>query len=88
MKALIRDISIFLDSLNISHSLHCSKSSYYINVVGVVKLKQIRFSNHEGHKTSRNSWEVRSDRCTQRQSKVFNHRDIKLMKSLLLLQVN
>ena len=88
MKDLIKDICIFLDSLNISYSLHDSKSSVYIRIVGVIKVKQIRFSNHEGRKTSRNSWEVRSDRETKRQSKIFNYRDIKLMKTLLSLKIN
>ena len=88
MGKLIKDVSKFLDLLGISHSLHLSKASSYIRVNGVAKLKQIRFSNHEGHKTSRTSWEVRSDRCTQRKINIFSPRDIALMKSLISLQIN
>ena len=88
MVKLIKDVSKFLDLLGIAHSLHFSKASSYIKVDGVAKLKQIRFSDHEGRKTSRNSWEVRSDRCTQRQNNIFSHLDINLMKSLMSLKIS
>ena len=88
MRDSINNISMFLDSLNICYLLHKPENSVYIKLIDVIGVKQIRFSNHEGRKTSRNSWEVRSDRETKRQNKIFNCRDIKLMKSLLSLKFN
>ena len=84
MKLLIHDMSLFLNSLDICYIIHISKKSTYIKVLGVAKLKQIRFSDHEGRKTSKHSWQVRSDRETQRKFNIFNHKDIKLMKSLII----
>ena len=50
----------------------CETGSIYIKLTG--KVKQLRISNHSGRKTSRNSWELRSDAMTTRKNgtRIYN----------------
>ncbi len=53
--------------------------SVYVKFTGS-KVKEVRISNHKGHKLSRNTWELRSDAMTSRKNpanRVYNSRDVK-----------
>lgn len=59
--------------------------SFYISLIGS-KVRQIRVSNHSGHKLKRNVWELRSDAMTSRKkpfNRVYNIKDINVLISEL-----
>ncbi len=64
-------------------SLVDSGSSVYIKLQGAKNCKQIRVSDHNGRSTTGKCWELRMDVMTQRKSKIFNIRDLKVLISLI-----
>ena len=60
--------------------------SIYVRLSDCGRVKQIRISDHEGHKSSRNCWELRKDRSTQRVKKIFAFNDIRLMVDMLFAE--
>ena len=66
-KTLLKELSHLSPRLTV-----CGTGSVYIKLTGNVK--QLRLSNHAGRKTSRNSWEVRTDAMTTRKNntRIYN----------------
>jgi hypothetical protein len=82
MKLANRALAALAD-LNITGHIMDSGSSVYLLLDGCKKAKQIRFSDHHGRKSSRNSFDVRSDCCTHRASGIFNVRDMGALISII-----
>lgn len=64
---------------------HTGKS-IYVKLTDCGRVKQIRISDHEGHKTSRNCWEIRKDRPTQRIKKIFAFNDVSTAIGMLSVE--
>jgi hypothetical protein len=60
-----------------------STTSVYIRLENS-KIKQIRVSDHNGRKTSRNCLEVRTDATTSRKNQIYGVLDIKHAVSLVI----
>lgn len=84
MELQIKQLCVLLSSLGVTHEIYNSGTSNYVKVSGFDAVKQIRFSNHEGRKVSKKSWQVRTDRETSRASNIFNIKDVKTLMSLIL----
>ena len=76
-------IELILKSLSeFSPVVHEAKSgSVYISFTGS-KVREIRISNHSGHKLKPNVWQLRSDAMTSRKqpkNRIYNTKDINQM---------
>ena len=58
-------LSLLIRSLPVASVRHCASGSIYLTFKGY-KVKQIRISNHSGHKAKAGNWELRTDASNSR----------------------
>ncbi len=68
--------------------IRSESTSIYLKLDGVLKVKQIRFSDHSGHKAPNGCIQVRSDCETSRKKGIFNTKDYMQVVSVILTAVN
>ncbi len=86
METTLSSLRKSLILMGVDFEIHRAERSTYVKLSNCGRVKQIRISDHEGHKSSRNCWELRKDRSTQRVKKIFAFNDVRLMVDMLFAE--